>query len=322
LGGKLDPTLTYKFVNAANGRVLQTANASTAAAGALSTGVDTGLAGVHQQWQIISQGGDAEQNSAIYPTPMDHRGDGYFQIVNRNQSNGLNVLDSQNGGADDPVVLNPQSVSAEAITGSANQEWDIQSAGNCGDIAANCTNPPLTAAGNYYTIINKATGMLLTANGTGANTAIISQAPATPSNGDFTVPASKGQLWRIIPVHITGRALYSFSGFQPPVANPPTVNSANPGQAIPIKFNLGGNQGLAVIAPGYPTVTEVDCGSETPIGSAKETVAAGDSSLSYDPWSHAYTYVWKTTRRVAGTCQEFTLLLNDGSDHTAYFHFR
>jgi arabinogalactan endo-1,4-beta-galactosidase len=322
LGGKLDPTLTYKFVNAADGRVLQTANASTAAGAALSTGLDTGLAGIHQQWQIISQAGDAEQNNAVYPTPMDHRSDGYFQIVNMNQSNGLNVLDSQNGGADSPVVQNPQSVSAEAITGSATQEWDIQSAGNCGDIAANCTNPPLTAAGNYYTIINKATGMLLTAIGTDANAAIVSQRPVTPSNGDFTVPASKGQLWRIVPVHITGRALYPFNGFQSPVANPPTVNSANAGQAIPINFTLGGDQGLAVIAPGYPTVIQVDCGSEAPIGSATETVTAGDSGLSYNSSSNAYTYVWQTTKSMAGTCQEFTLLLNDGSDHIAYFHFR
>jgi hypothetical protein len=322
LGGKLDPTLTYKFVNAANGRVLDTANSSTAAGAALSLGLNTGLTGVHQQWQIISQGGDAEQNSAIYPAPIDHRGDGFFQIVNINQGNRLNVLDSRNGGAHSPIVQSPQSVSAEAVAGNANQEWDIQSAGNCGDIAANCTNPPLTGAGNYYTIINKATGMLLTASGTDANSAIVSEAPATPPNGDFTVPSSQGQLWRIVPVHITGRALYPFNGFQSPVANPPTVNSENAGQAIPINFTLGGDQGLAVITPGYPTVTQVDCGSDAPIGSATETITDGKSGLSYNSSSNVYTYVWKTTKSMAGTCQEFTLLLNDGSDHIAYFHFR
>jgi arabinogalactan endo-1,4-beta-galactosidase len=221
LGGKLDPTLTYKFVNAANARILETANASTTAGAALHTGVDTGVAGIHQQWQIISQGGDAEQNSAIYPAPMDHRGDGYFQIINMNQINGLNVLDSQNGSGGSPVVQNPQTAGAEAITGNANQEWDIQSAGNCGDVPANCANPPLTAAGNYYTITNKATGMLLTANGTDASAALVLQPPAAGSNGDFTVPANKRHLWQIFPVHITGRALYPFNGFQSPVANPP-----------------------------------------------------------------------------------------------------
>ena len=224
MGGKLDPTLTYTFVNAANGRILETADASTAAGAALRTGLETGVTGIHQQWQILSQAGDAEQNSAVYPAPMDHRGDGYFQIINMNQTNGLNVLDSQNGASGGAVVQNPQSNSTNSITGNPNQEWDIQSAGNCGDIPANCTNPPLTATGNYYTIINKATGLLLTANGTDANASIELRTPATVSNGDFTVPAKKGQLWQIVPVHITGRALYAFNGFQSPVANPPTVN--------------------------------------------------------------------------------------------------
>jgi arabinogalactan endo-1,4-beta-galactosidase len=322
MGGKLDPTLTYKFVNAANGRILETADASTAAGAALRTGLETEVTGLQQQWQILSQAGDAEQNLAIYPAPMDHRGDGYFQIINMNQTNGLNVLDSQNGGSGGAVVQNPESYSTNAITGNPNQEWDIQSAGNCGDTPANCTTPPLTATGNYYTIINKATGLLLTANGTDANVSIDSQPPVTASNGDFTVPANKGQLWQIVPVHITGRALYPFNGFQSPVANPPTVNSENAGQAIPINFSLGGDQGLGVIVPGYPTVTQVDCKSEAPIGAAMPANAAGNSGLTYDPSSNTYTYVWKTDKRIAGTCQMFIVLLIDGSDHLAYFQFK
>jgi arabinogalactan endo-1,4-beta-galactosidase len=322
MGGKLDPTLTYKFVNAANGRILETADASTKAGAALRTGLETGVTGLHQQWQIISQAGDAEQNLVTYPAPMDHRGDGYFQIINMNQTNGLNVLDSQNGGSGDAIVQNPERDSPNAITGNPNQEWDIQSAGNCGDIPANCTNPPLTATGNYYTIINKATGLLLTADGESANASIELQPPATASNGDFTVPANKGQLWQIIPVHITGRALYPFNGFQSPVANLPTVNFENAGRAIPINFSLGGDQGLGVFVPGYPTVTPVDCKSEAPIGNPMPADTAGNSGLTYDSSSNTYTYVWKTDKRMAGTCQMLTLLLIDGSDHLAYFQFK
>ena len=252
MGGKLDPSLTYKFVNAANGRILETANASTAAGAALRTGLNTGVEGLYQQWQIISQAGDADLNLAIYPAPMDHRGDGYFQIINMNQTNGLNVLDSQNGVSGGIVVQNLQSYNTDALTGNPSQEWDIQSAGNCGDIPAHCTHPPLSTTGNYYTIINKATGLLLTANATDADPGIVLQPPATDSNGDFTVPANKGQLWQIVPVHITGGALYPFTGFLPPVANLPTVNAENAGQAIPFKFSLGGDRGLGVIVSGYP----------------------------------------------------------------------
>ncbi len=205
LGGKLDPTLTYKLVSAANGRILETADAATAGAAPLRTGLDTGVTGPHQQWQILAQGADPEQNAAVYPTPMDHLGDGYFQIVNMNQSNGLNVLDVNGASTDgSPVVQNPQTATVTAVSGTnVNQEWDIITAGNCGDIPANCTAPPLTAAGAYYMIINKATGKVLAASGTGAAATIQQQSPAAPSNGDWAVPANKGQLWQIFPVHIT-----------------------------------------------------------------------------------------------------------------------
>jgi hypothetical protein len=164
--------------------------------------------------------------------------------------------------------------------------------------------------------------MLLTANGTDVNATIVLQPPAAASNGDFTVPANKGQLWQIVPVHITGRALFLFTGFHSPVANPPNVNSENGGRAIPINFSLGGNQGIGVIVPGYPTVKQVDCNTKAPIGNATETGTVGNSGLGYDPLSNTYTYVWKTTKSMAGTCQEFTLLLIDGSDHIAYFQFK
>lgn len=322
MGGKLDPTLTYKFVNAANGRVLETANASTASGAALSTGIDTGIMGLHQQWKILSQGGDAEQNEAVYPAPMDHRGDGYFQIINMNQASGLNVLDSQGGAAAGAVVQNPQSTSIEAIAGNANQEWDIQSAGNCGDIPAKCIHPPLTAEGNYYTIINKATGMLLTATGSAADASIVLEPAATSSNGDFTVPASKGQLWKLVPVHITGGALYSFSGFQPPVKDSPALNSENAGRVIPIRFSVTGNSDSSVLVPGYPTVNAIDCESKAPIGPIIPLGEIGSGGLIHEPSAHDYTYVWNTDRRMSGTCQQFTLLLTDGSDHFAYFRFR
>ncbi len=78
--------------------------------------------------------------------------------------------------------------------------------GNCGDIPANCTAPPLTATGNYYMIVNKATGNVLATSGTGADATIEQQAPAAPSNGDWMVPANKGQLWQIFPAEITGPA--------------------------------------------------------------------------------------------------------------------
>jgi arabinogalactan endo-1,4-beta-galactosidase len=329
MGGKIDPTLTYKFVNAANGRTLEPANASTAAGTALSTGMDTSLTGLYQQWKVLSQGGNPEENDAVYPAPMDHRGDGYFQIINMNQSGGTNVLDAQNGVAGAAVVQNQQSVSADAVDGNPSQEWDIQSAGSCGDIPQNCSRALLATNGNYYTIASKATGMLLTSTGSGANAKTVLQAPAVASNGDFTVPASKGQLWQMVSVHITGPAPYPFDGFQPPVQDSPELNSENAGQMIPIRFSLGGDLGRDVIVPGYPTVTPVDCTTEEPRGNSVPAGLEGGflsevwniAPVSYDPSSDSYSYLWATQRNMAGTCQQLTVLLTDGSDHEAYFRF-
>src|SRR3954452_9978436 len=201
MGGKLDPTIAYKLVNAANGRLLETPGGSTAAGAALGTGLDTGITGPHQQWQILAQGADPAQNATTYPTPMDHRGDGFFQIANGNQTAGLNVLDST--GAGTSVVQSPETAGVFAVTGTnANQEWDVLPAGNCPDTPAHCTAPPLVSNGdgNFYVIVNKATGNVLSL---GASGQVEQQAPAAPSNGDWIAPANKGQLWRIAPARIT-----------------------------------------------------------------------------------------------------------------------
>src|SRR5262249_47199692 len=44
----------------------------------------------------------------------------------------------------------------------------------------------------------------------------------------------------------------AFTGFFQPVDNLPTINIVNAGRAVPVKFSLGGNFGLAIFAPGFP----------------------------------------------------------------------
>src|SRR5262249_4289167 len=81
---------------------------------------------------------------------------------------------------------------------------DVLPAGNCGDIPANCTAPPLVTNGDgdFYVIANKASGNVLAASGAGADAVVQQQAPAAASNGDWIEPANKGQLWRIVPTRI------------------------------------------------------------------------------------------------------------------------
>lgn len=115
---------------------------------------------------------------------------------------------------------------------------------------------------------------------------------------------------------------YDFSGFKSPVNNPPTVNTANAGRAIPVKFSLGGSQGLDIFDPGYPKSQRIDCASGAPTDDVEETVTAGQSELSYDAGSDTYNYVWKTDKAWAGTCRRLIVGLNDATDHHADFELR
>lgn len=113
---------------------------------------------------------------------------------------------------------------------------------------------------------------------------------------------------------------YSYTGFFQPVDNPPVVNSAKAGSAIPVKFSLGGNVGLQIFLPGYPASGLSNaCGSADPVDAIDVTVTAGNSSLQFDPGSNQYIYVWKTDKSWAGTCRQLQIKLNDGSLHIANF---
>ncbi len=116
---------------------------------------------------------------------------------------------------------------------------------------------------------------------------------------------------------------YTFAGFFSPIGNLPVVNNANSGQAIPVKFSLGGNRGLSIFAKDSPASQAVSCNSLA--GDATVTLdpttTAGNSSLQYDAASDQYTYVWKTDKAWAKTCRILVLTLNDGSQYRANFNF-
>ncbi len=115
--------------------------------------------------------------------------------------------------------------------------------------------------------------------------------------------------------------VYNFSGFVAPVDNPPVVNVSKAGSAIPVKFSLHGNQGLNIFAAGSPSSRTVLCDNGALQDNVELTVTAGSSSLSYDPSSDLYTYVWKTDKAWAGTCRELTVKLTDNTVHKSSFKF-
>ena len=113
---------------------------------------------------------------------------------------------------------------------------------------------------------------------------------------------------------------YAFNGFYRPVDNLPTLNVVKAGSAVPVKFSLGGDQGLNIFASGYPASVSTACNAAT-TDAIEETVTAGGSSLSFDATTGQYIYVWKTEKSWAGGCRQLQVKLRDGSSRWAAFNF-
>jgi hypothetical protein len=121
---------------------------------------------------------------------------------------------------------------------------------------------------------------------------------------------------------VVARALSEFNGFFAPVDNLPTLNTAKAGSAIPVKFSLGGDQGLDIFETGYPRSQLIACDSVAPVDGIEETISANASSLLYDAAADQYIYAWKTDRSWANTCRQLVIKLADGTFHRANFKFR
>lgn len=110
-----------------------------------------------------------------------------------------------------------------------------------------------------------------------------------------------------------------FAGFDPPVNNPPEVNSVHPGRAIPVKFAVSGADAPLsdVLAAGYPQSAPVSCTNPASLTSGEPTTLVGNPDSTA---SDNYNYVWKTDSSWTG-CRELIVGLVDGSYHRALFDF-
>jgi arabinogalactan endo-1,4-beta-galactosidase len=156
LGGKLDPTLSYKFVNRSTGQILSVFQGSTAVGAMLDAEADSAAPTASQQWRFTSNN------------------DSYFQIASLNPGAGntTNVLDDSGGltSSGNIIIQSPSG-------GGQEQEWNILSAGN-----------------GYFSIFNRASGLVLDMNGgVGALAGFAVQEPQSSS--------ALTQQWQIVPVH-------------------------------------------------------------------------------------------------------------------------
>lgn len=118
----------------------------------------------------------------------------------------------------------------------------------------------------------------------------------------------------------TYRTIYDFTGFFKPLANPPAVTQFEAGDRVAVTFTLGGDQGLGVLAAGYPQSTPMACGSTPELTSGDPTRSVRGITFTRGGGGR-YTYHWITEAAWAGTCRQLVVQLDDGTYHRANVAF-
>ena len=118
---------------------------------------------------------------------------------------------------------------------------------------------------------------------------------------------------------VTYTVVSSLSGFVGLNA-PPALNAAKAKGSISVKFDLGGDRGLQVLAAGSPTSQAISCVTMAAAAGALEAPTAG--SLAYNARTKLYTYDWRTDKAWVGTCRQLIVKLADGTERKANFQFK
>ena len=218
----------------------------------------------------------------------------------------LTVTDTGGGSDTDDVVITVQDTLAPDITCPADVVVNLPM--NSSDTSMAVNYPAVTATDSCSSSV--------TVNSTPASGSVF---PVGTTTVNATADDGAGHISNC---SFTVTVQYNFAGFFPPVSNLPALNVVQAGRGIPVKFSLSGNKGLGIFAAGSPSSGPIVCNSSDPATLLEETVTAGGSSLSYDPVTDQYIYIWKTEASWAGTCRQLVVQLNDGSIHRANFKFK
>ena len=105
---------------------------------------------------------------------------------------------------------------------------------------------------------------------------------------------------------------YSFTGFFQPIDNNGTLNSVKAGSTVPVKFSLGGDKGMDILAQ-TPSTGKILCDPNATVDAVEEVLTTTNSGLKYDPVANQYIYNWKTATSYASTCQQLIVRLADGT---------
>ena len=110
------------------------------------------------------------------------------------------------------------------------------------------------------------------------------------------------------------RVLFDWRGFDRPLNEDPWVNVAVAGTVVPVRFDLRGDHGLAVLEGGAPVVLPAACPAGAREDAVEETLPAGtEPVLRYDAAARGYRYPLAVDPAWAGSCRRVELRLADGT---------
>jgi hypothetical protein len=114
---------------------------------------------------------------------------------------------------------------------------------------------------------------------------------------------------------------WNFSGFLPPILDPPELNAAKAGSSVPIKLSLGVDAGLDIFAADFPQSRQINCTTRVGMGGFR-VEPPGSSTLTFTASTGLYQLNWKTESTWLNTCRELVVRFKDGSTANAFFQFK
>lgn len=222
---------------------------------------------------------------------------------------------------------------SHSYSGNATDNAGNESQATTGAVKVDATNPALnvscpaapvikgsTASANW-TASDQHSGLATAQNGSVAlDTSSVGSRTATVPAGAAQDKVGLGSA----AATCTYSTVYDFKGFFQPIDNKDAngnfvFNKAKAGSTIPVKFSLGGDQGMDILLS-TPSTVSVTAPVSASTDLIEETTTA-TSGLKYDAVANQYVYNWKTDAKWAGTSRQLVVKLADGTIQRANFSF-
>jgi hypothetical protein len=285
----------------------------------------------------VDKSAPSQPNATTNPANPVANSGGWFKdsvTVSYNGSTDAALLDTSDGSGVASYTAD-QAFSTSGThnySGTATDNAGNESAATTGQVKVDADNPTFgNCQGGPFLVNSGSHSVSISANDgeSGIDSAsTLSGSVDTSSTGTKTVTfTAKDNVGHSDTKQCSYSVIFNFDGFRSPVDNPgtdatPVYNSAKAGQSIPVKFGLGGNQGLNIIAARNPKVTSVNCDTSATVVPIEEYVTStANGGLTYEATADQYNYVWKTQSTYVNKCFKFDLQLTDGTSHEAYFKF-